>query len=52
MTIDETIDFSRYKAGQQYSEIEGYEYNAEDHKQIADWLEELKELRKKVQNDK
>ena len=46
MTIDEAIEFSRYKASQQYSELYDYEYDAEEHEQLAEWLEELKELRK------
>lgn len=45
MTIDEAIEFSRYKASQQYSELDGYEYDAQEHQQLAEWLEELKLLR-------
>lgn len=48
MTLDVAIEFSKYKASQQYSEIEGYEYDAEEHKQLAEWLEELKEYRENI----
>lgn len=42
MNIDEAIEFSRYKCSQYDSFIIGYEYDAEEHNQIAKWLEELK----------
>lgn len=50
MTIDETINTHKLQSNESrnYNDRRGVFYDAEEHEQLAEWLEELKALREKT----